>query len=159
MSTYASKTTVAPEKSRAEIEKTLKRYGAAAFSYGYDDERAVVMFAAAGRKLRFELATPRPEDFRYDAAGRRRQTTQVMTARDQAERQIWRALALVIKAKLEAVQSGIVSFEEEFLAHILLPSGETVGQWTQPQLQDVYETGLMPSVLPGARLALSAGDD
>jgi hypothetical protein len=33
---YAANTTVAPEKSRAEIERTLRRYGADAFSYGYE---------------------------------------------------------------------------------------------------------------------------
>jgi hypothetical protein len=64
----------------------------------------------------------------------------------------------VIKAKLEAVQAGIVTFEEEFLAHILLPSGETVGEWATPQLEDIYEAGGMPEVLPGARLALMTGD-
>ena len=41
-------------------------------------------------------------------------------------RQRWRALNLAIKAKLEAVESGIVTFDQEFLAHIVGPSGQTV---------------------------------
>jgi hypothetical protein len=41
----------------------------------------------------------------------------------QAYHQRWRALALAIKA----VESGIATFEEEFLAHIALPNGSTVG--------------------------------
>lgn len=52
---------------------------------------------------------------------------------EQAGRQRWRALALVIKAKLEAVGTGIVTFEEEFLAHIVLPSGRTVTQDVTPR--------------------------
>jgi hypothetical protein len=61
----------------------------------------------------------------------------------------WRALALVIKAKLEAVESGITTFEEEFLAHIVLPDGTTLGQWAAPRLAHVYDTGAMPPMLPG----------
>lgn len=35
MSTYANKTKVTPEKSRAEIERTLRRYGASGFRHAY----------------------------------------------------------------------------------------------------------------------------
>lgn len=35
-------------------------------------------------------------------------------------RRRWRALLLGIKAKLEYVQSGIATFDEEFLAHIVI---------------------------------------
>lgn len=48
---------------------------------------------------------------------------------EQATRQRWRALHLVVKAKLEAVESGITVFDDEFLAHIVLPDGGTVGRW------------------------------
>lgn len=167
MATYAAKTTVSPEKSRAEIERTLSRYGASAFSYGYDHDRSVVMFAAEGRKLRFEIARPdvnafrytRPGGYSWQAGARERTPKQMEEAAAQEDRQRWRALALVIKAKLEAVQAGIVTFEKEFLAHILLPSGETVGEWAAPQLEETYAAGGMPEVLPGARLALTSGDD
>lgn len=166
MATYAKNTQVSPEKSRIEIERTLSRYGASAFSYGYDEDRAVVMFAADGRKLRFEITRPDAAAFRYTRPGgyewasgaRRRTPKQMEDAAAQEQRQRWRALALVIKAKLEAVQAGIVTFEEEFMSHILLPSGDTVGEWLVPQLDAVYETATMPEVLPGQRLQLAAGD-
>ena len=64
-------------------------------------------------------------------------------------RQRWRALALVIKAKLEAVEADITTLEAEFLAHIALPSGATVGEWVGPQLDAVYGSGEMPALLPG----------
>jgi hypothetical protein len=56
---------------------------------------------------------------------------------------------LVIKAKLEAVETGITSFESEFLAHILLPDGSTFGQWAAPELERVYLSGKMPQKLLG----------
>jgi hypothetical protein len=67
---------------------------------------------------------------------------------DQAIRQRWRALLLVIKAKLEAVQGGITEFDAEFLPHIVLPDGQTVGDWIIPQVNTAYELGEMPQALP-----------
>ncbi|MCF7821873.1 MAG: hypothetical protein K9M17_05480 [Mariprofundaceae bacterium] len=64
-------------------------------------------------------------------------------------RQAWRALNLVVKAKLEAVESGITTFEDEFLAHIMLPDGSTVGHLMRPQLEAAYDSGSMPKGLPG----------
>lgn len=52
--------------------------------------------------------------------------------------------ALIIKAKLVAIDSGITEFETEFLAHIVLPSGETVGGWVLPQVERAYEVGEIP---------------
>ena len=49
-----------------------------------------------------------------------------------------------MKAKLEAVDAGISTFEDEFLSATLLPDGHTVGEWAQPQLEHAYSTGLMP---------------
>lgn len=64
-------------------------------------------------------------------------------------------MALCIKAKLEAVETGISSFEEEFLAYIVLPDGSTVGEWAAPQIEQVYTTGRMPPMM----LALGSGEE
>lgn len=149
MPTYANQTTVTSEKSRAEIERTLTRYGATSFMYGWTENHAVIAFEMNGRRLKFELPMPRRDEFRYTPAKRqRRSDSAAEKAYDQAVRQRWRALALVIKAKLEAVESGISVFEEEFLANIVLPNGTTVGQFMVPQIAAVYETGSMPPLLP-----------
>lgn len=58
-----------------------------------------------------------------------------------------RALALVVKAKLEAVAAGITEFDDEFLAHLILPNGTTVGDHVRPAIQHAYETGQMPTAL------------
>jgi hypothetical protein len=151
--TYASDTKVPVDQSRREIERTLQRYGATAFSYGYDADRARIMFAVEGRHIRFDMLVPPLHDFAFTATGQRRSDSSARDARAKAERQRWRALALVVKAKLEAVESGIVTFEQEFLAHVVLPDGSTVGEWAHPQIQEVYETGRMPDVLPGSTVA------
>ena len=59
---YAEETRVPIERSRTEIERTLERYGATAFSYGWDEQRAVLAFRAHGRMIRLELPIPTVDD-------------------------------------------------------------------------------------------------
>lgn len=158
MTRYASETAVSAEKSRTEIEQTLKRYGADQFMYGYDTEKAV-RFRAHEKFVAFVLPLPDPtarefthvrhKGHHYDT---QRTDLQRQAAYEQAIRQRWRALALVIKAKLEAVESGITTFEDEFMAHLLLPNGTTVGEFMKPQIEEAYASGIMPAGL----LALAA---
>lgn len=152
MSRYAERTTVSSDRSRAEIETTLRRYGATAFAYGWDGDSAQIGFRLGSRAIRFNLPMPDrgADEFRYTPGRRlRRSPDQWERAYEQAVRQRWRGLALVIKAKLEAVEAGIATLESEFLAHIALPSGATVGEWVAPQLDAVYGSGQMPALLPG----------
>lgn len=152
MGTFAASTSVSSEKSRAEIERILQRYGATGFLYGWDADQAVLGFVVADRQVKFILPMPdrnAREFWRTPSKGLHRTPAQAAEAFDQAVRQRWRALALVIKAKLEAVESGITTFEDEFLAHIVLPNGSTVGQWVHPQLAFVYSEGKMPALMPG----------
>lgn len=150
---YAENTTVSISDSQNEIERILARYGATGFLRGWDNEKAFLAFSADGRQVRFVLPMPSKSEFRYTAHRPRRLRSEeaVNTAWEQACRQRWRALALVVKAKLEAVQAGISTFEQEFLAHIMLPNGQLVGQWLQPQIAATYESGKMPPLLPEGR--------
>ena len=147
---YAENTSVSTEKSRADIERTLQRYGADQFMYGRDHEKAVVGFRMVDRQIKFLLPMPDKShrDFTHTPTGKVRKESAVYTEWEQACRQRWRALALVIKAKLEAVESGIAIFEDEFMANIVLPNGGTVSQFMLPQIVEAYESGKMPLMLP-----------
>jgi hypothetical protein len=149
---YAEQTKVASHQSRSEIERTLQRYGATAFAYGWDLGAATVMFEIAERRMRFRLPMPDRNDRAFThtpGKGLSRTPEAAEAAWEQAGRQRWRALALVIKAKLEAVEAGITTVEDEFLAHIVLPNGSTVGEWTAPQLSLAYSHNQMPALMPG----------
>lgn len=152
MPRYAAQTEVSSDRSRAEIERTLRRYGATAFAYGWEGNQAQVGFKLADRQIRFRLPLPDPRsrEFTLTPTGRDRSAASAEEAYEQAVRQRWRALALVIKAKLEAVEAGISTVEDEFLAHIALPDGRTVGDWLGPQLGVVYAQQAMPALLPGS---------
>lgn len=160
MTRYAANTDVSSDRSRAEIEKTLERYGARQFMYGWDTGRAVVGFIINDRQVRFTLPLPDRDslEFTRTPTGRARAANQVREAYEQAVRQRWRALNLVIKSKLEAVETGIVGFDAEFLAHLVLPDGQTVGDTIVPSIREAYETNTMPELLPQySRPALTAG--
>lgn len=147
MAEYAKGTQVSAGRSREEIERTLQRFGADEFAYGYDQTKAVVLFTAQNRRVRFILALPDKSEFRLTPTGKIRAADSASTAWEQACRESWRALAAVIKAKLVAVDSGIVGFEEEFASHIVLPDGSSVGEWLLPQIARAYELGTMPPML------------
>lgn len=148
MTRYAADTTVSQDRSRNEIEATLKRYGATSFMYATGEAGAMIMFHIADRRVKFVLTLPdrKAKEFTHSSRGPRAPDV-AEKAWEQAGRQRWRALALVIKAKLEAVTSGITTIEDEFLAHTVLPDGQTVGQFMKPQIAIAYERGDMPTTL------------
>jgi hypothetical protein len=150
---YAAGTDVPADRSRAEIERVLTRFGATGFGYAWSEDHgaAQVVFEAHGRRIRFSLPMPDSAERRFtvDGRNRRRSPSSARAAHEQEVRRLWRALLLVIKAKLESSASGITTFEEEFLAHIVLPDGSTVGEWAVPQLGELYSSGQMPALLPG----------
>lgn len=145
---FAKGTTVTVEKSQAEIQKLVTKYGASSFASGFTQDNAAIMFEANGRRVKFVLPLPKLEDFAR-VKHRRRNATEQRVAMDAEQRRLWRAFALVIKAKLEAVQSKVSTFESEFLAHIVDPStGKTIGETAIPAIAAAYERGVrMPPLL------------
>lgn len=101
-----------------QLEHEIQRYGASQFGTAVDRQtnRVMIQFTVRGRKVRIEVSLPKPEN-----------TRQV--------RSRWRALYLTVKAKLESVDAGIETFEEAFLAHIVMPDGRRFGEITVPQLE------------------------
>lgn len=153
MSRYAQSTSVSVSASKAEIERIVERYGASGFMSAWSQDKAVVAFAMQGRQVRFVLNMPdkaAPEFTAYKRGYQECHRTAEAAAKlwEQACRQRWRALALVIKAKLEAVESGIAIFDDEFMANIVMPNGRTVGEEARPLIAAAYESGTMHPLLP-----------
>lgn len=150
MSRYAKDTSVSVSSSKAEIERILERYGASQFMSGWSAEQELIAFSMNERQIRFVLTMPSRDDteFTRTETGKARVETAAYKAWEQACRQRWRALALVIKAKLEAVESGIAVFEDEFMANIVLPGGRTVSEEVRPKIAVAYAGGAMQPLLP-----------
>lgn len=144
MGKYAEDTHVPVERSRAEIEKILTKYGSDQFTCGWGKDKAVIAFRMQKYCMKIEMPLPIyhvTEDKRGHLMG----TDQVA----KETRRRWRALVLYIKAKLESVESEIMSFETAFFAHIVLPNKQTASEFLLPKIRDSQGSGEMPKMLPG----------
>jgi hypothetical protein len=115
-----------------------------------ESTQAMVMFEVHQMTVRIGISLPDIETFASTDTGRYRSSTAAIASRDKEIRRRWRVLCLLIKAKLESIEAGITTFEAEFLANIMLPSGETVGDWARTQLVDAVYAGKMPKMLISA---------
>lgn len=140
MGTYASGTQVSSDRSVLEISKTVRRYGADQFAFMEGTGTAAVAFVMHNRQVRFTLTLPdrAAREFTLTPTGKTRTTSAAADAYEQAVRQKWRALALVVKAKLEAVDAGITTFDQEFFAQLVLPGGQTVYDHVADAVEDAY---------------------
>lgn len=148
MSRYAADTSVSTTRSIGEIQETLDRYGASQFAFIKNTDGAMIAFEYRGRRVRFSVPLPRIEDFKTTEGGRsRRSPDAIRAAYEQSQRQRFRALLLVIKSKLESIESGIETFDQAFMAQMLMPGNQTVSDWLVPRLSEIYETGQLPPLL------------
>lgn len=132
---YAAKTDVPVERSRAAVEKELSRYGASSFAYFTESGRAIIVFEAHNRRIRFDLPLPSGDS----------------TKEDQQRRSRWRALLLCVKAKLESVESKIETFEEAFLAHVVMPDGISLGTHAKTAIENAYKENKMVALMPPSK--------
>ncbi len=122
---FAEGTEVAVEKTRAELDRLLAAHGATQRAVYLDDEtrRARVQFSIEGRMVRLDLRVdvsdvplPGVNDYNQRAPRKcphgwntwttERQRAWVAERVAQRERESWRRLLLVTKAKLEIVADG-----------------------------------------------------
>lgn len=143
MSKYAEGTKVPVARSRAEIQRLIERYGATEFAFGVTQERTMFQFTMKGYRARFEVPLPKKDRYESDAKF------------EQRTRQRWRAMVLVLKAKLESVENNIERFDEAFMPYLVLPDSSTVGDRVLPDIQQALEGGELPPLLPAPRGAMT----
>jgi hypothetical protein len=121
---YAQRTQVPVDKTRLEIERLVRKYGAKGFASAWHDHlpghggRARIEFICQDRLIRLTVDVPSNEQ---KAKGK------------------WRVLLLMVKAKLVAVDAAVVSFEEAFFADIVMPeTGKTVYEMAREPVRLSY---------------------
>ena len=127
MAQYAKHTTVPVEKSQSEIRNILLKYKAEGFACGWEGNLDCLSWTHKG--VHYIVRMPRP-------------------AQPQAHRQRWRAMRLVIYAKLEAVECGISTVEREFMAWAMGPDGKTIGDIFEGKMLDWSKQGPRMLMLP-----------
>jgi hypothetical protein len=148
---FARGTEVPTHKTRLDIEQELSAYGATAFSSGFDENKAFIVFRMNDRWVRLELKLPLDDELSMSATGRVRSQGARAAAAEAERRRLWRSLLLLVKAKLTAVSDGIVTFEEEFLPHIMTVTGQTVYSRIRDEVAIEYKTGAVRGLLPMPR--------
>lgn len=129
-------TTVPVEKSQGEIRKLLGLHGATRFAFGEETDDAGVRWAAvtfghAGLVVRIRVPH-KPVDEKAIRSKVQRARTKTYEqfegeAIEQEAKRIWRVMSWNLKARLVAVEEGVETFAEAFLAHLVNPeSGQTV---------------------------------
>jgi hypothetical protein len=148
MPSFAQKTKVPIDRSKQEIERVLIRYGATEFAYATKATEAVIGFVLQSRRIRFTLPLPGTEESRFVYTGNGRERARSLVLKDHAQecKRLWRALTLAIKAKLEMVESGIATFDDEFLGYIVMANGETIGERVGPRLEEFLKKGSLPQL-------------
>jgi len=147
MTSYAKNTSVPIHKTQADIQSTLMRYGADKFGYFQEGSASHIMFEYNRLMITMSVALPEKDEFSKTPNGRNRSKDQIEREFSQVVKQRWRALLLVVKAKLEAVESGISTVEQEFLAFIRMPDGKTIGDHVIGGLQKAASEGKLPTMI------------
>lgn len=155
-------TDVPVSRSQEHIRDLLVKHDAQQFNFSegvmLDGRRfAAVEFVHEGHLVRFR-ATLRLPDEKWVADKVRRARTRTreqieQEARAQEERRVWRVLFHSIKARLVAVDEGLETFAQAFLAHLVDPASDRT-------LWEAFEPHVDQLELGGQGLrALTAGDE
>src|SRR4051812_41545376 len=109
-------TRVEVHRSRRELERVLQRYGAGEVLFVEADANASIQFELQGRYVQLALPLPDPQHarFTHTPTGKPRGAVAQERAYEQALREHWRSLVVAVRGKLQSVESGISTFEQEF---------------------------------------------
>lgn len=139
---YAYGTKVSVQSSQFEIQRILSRFKASGFAFMQEpgSRKAMVLFQVKDRRIRFDVPEP------TNARSRAPADLDLETMR------LWRSLAMAIKSKLDIIESGIATFEEEFLPYTLVNGNETFYQASQnPEFAPMLSGPSMAIALSGGK--------
>ena len=102
-----------------------------------EETKATLYFEVKGRQLQWSIPLPTKSKFRYD------------TDYDREVRRRWRVMLITVKAMLEAVESKLLTFDQAFLPHIVIPgTARTMGEMlSTPKLDALYAGGGVKALL------------
>ena len=133
---YAERTSVPVERSEAEIKRVLQKYGAEKIGIMSEPTKATIYFGVKGRDVQLVIPLVKKGD---PVIGKKGHTWTENGAQAEVRRR-WRVMVLTLKAMLEAVDSQITTFDQVFLAHVVIPgTGRTLGDVLVPKLPALYE--------------------
>ncbi len=149
-----AETPVSVETSQAQIRKLLQKFQVGAVRFTSFPSSALLEFVREekGRSVPYRISIRPKLKERSRTAGKEL---------DRAERQVWRVVYWWLKAKLEAIEFGLLEFEREMLPFMLISDSQghtaTVGDVLPKHLQGALAPGEDP--FQGVRPALPPGGE
>lgn len=129
--------------------------GAKQFTTSTDEDAGIsrVAFRLGTHALLFELQLPKRNDpefttFKLGSVTKQRTDAAAYKAWEQACRSKWRALLLSVKAKLVSVAAGVESFEEAFLASLVVNNEGRSQRFGNLAVKAIHESYTQPGGLP-----------
>lgn len=141
---YAEGTKVSVESSRGEITGILAKHGVQRMGWMGGPEGDQLMFELAGGSYRLDIRRPTAEELRARDSHEYAYPDNVDWAGkvEPEWRRRWRANVLLLKAKLEFIDSGDTTLARELLPYRLLKGGQTV--------EDLIVAGGLPMLTTGS---------
>lgn len=139
-----SSTRVPTSKSQEELRALLRKFGAERFTMGEGTDPATglswagIEFVHADVLVRLRATLRQASPAAIKEHARATRTKELTPAQFEAREgdRVWRVLVWTVKARLVAVEEGLESFEQAFLAHLVDPSsGRTLFDVVKPALE------------------------
>ena len=137
MRRYAEGTTVSVNASQGEIAGILMAHGVKKQGWMSSPDGDELMFELGGHSFRFQIFKPTMTEIRVLYPNARDERAKL----DGEWRRRWRANVLLLKAKLEFIDSGDTTLERELLPYMLTASGQTVGDLVTAGKLQMFESG------------------
>ena len=138
MRRYAEGTTVSVNASQGEIAGILMAHGVRKQGWMSSPDGDELMFELDGHSFRFQILKPTLTEIRRDYPNTRDERAKL----DAEWRRRWRANVLLLKAKLEFIDSGDTTLERELLPYMITAGGQTVAE--------LVVAGKLPMLTAGA---------
>jgi hypothetical protein len=126
MTARAYETTQVPvARSQGELRDLLRKFGAQQFSFGEGADWAGVEFIHADQLVRVRCPLKPPDANAVSdhySKNRKSPDASRQTLLNREAMRVWRVLVWTIKARLVAVEEGLETFEQAFLAAIVDPA-------------------------------------
>lgn len=135
--TYAKGTTVPKERTAGEIIAQLRSSGAVQTMFFDGDGGMGIAWSAEDATYQIRVPKPAPKKDRYGK-------TEPASATAKEEDRRWRAMFLYVKAKLVAIDEGLVEYRQAFMAEIVTGDGQTLYDTMKGQIA----SGKIPKSLP-----------
>lgn len=137
-------TSVPVERSQGAIRVLLAKFGAQRFAFGEEVDEdgrawAALSFAHHGLAVRIKVPHKLPDEAGIAKKMQRARSKSAADLRfemgEQEGKRIWRVMHWNLKARLEAVEEDVETFEQAFLSHLVNP-GTNLTVW-----EEITETG------------------